>query len=215
MRVATGEGAGSDMVAGANAGSDLSIRLMRGAEIAPVFDDLAALRIAVFADFPYLYDGDPDYERRYLGRFAASPNAFVAGAFEGARLVGAATAAPMEEHEDDFSAPLAAAGIAPSDVYYCAESVLLPEFRGRGLGHRFFDVREAEGRRLGRCHAAFCAVIRPEDHPARPEGYRPLDPFWRRRGYAPLAGAVARFAWRDRGDAEETQKPLQLWMRTL
>jgi GNAT superfamily N-acetyltransferase len=193
----------------------LRIEPLRGRGIAAVLDDLAALRISVFRAFPYLYEGDRDYERRYLGRFAAAPRAFVAAAFDGERLVGAATASPMEEHEDDFAAPLAAAGIPPETVYYCAESVLLADYRGQGIGHRFFDLREAEGRALGRSHAAFCAVIRPEDHPARPPDYRPLDPFWRKRGYAPLDGAVARFAWRDLGDAEETEKPLQLWIRRL
>jgi hypothetical protein len=55
----------------------------------------------------------------------------------------------------------------------------------------------------------------PGDHPARPEGYRPLDRFWRARGYAPLDGVVAHFGWRDIGEVEETQKPLQFWMRNL
>jgi GNAT superfamily N-acetyltransferase len=193
----------------------VEVRPVRGEALDAVLDDLARLRIEVFRAFPYLYDGDMDYERRYLGRFAASPRAFVAGAFDGARLVGAATSSPMEDHEDDFAAPLAHAGIAPETVYYCAESVLLPEYRGHGIGHRFFDLREREGRGLGRTRAAFCAVIRPDDHPARPAGYRPLDGFWRGRGYAPLEGAVAHFAWRDLGDAAETEKPLQLWMRAL
>ncbi|RDC71361.1 GNAT family N-acetyltransferase [Rhodovulum sp. 12E13] len=193
----------------------IEVRPVRKEGLDAVLDDLARLRIEVFRAFPYLYDGDMDYERGYLGRFAATPRPFVAAAVDGDRLVGAATASPMEEHEDDFAAPLAAAGIAPETVYYCAESVLLPEYRGHGLGHRFFDLREAEGRALGRSHAAFCAVIRPADHPARPEGYRPLDGFWRKRGYAPVEGAVARFSWRDLGDASETEKPLQLWMRAL
>jgi len=191
------------------------IRPIRGEALRAALDDLARLRIEVFRAFPYLYDGDMDYERSYLGRFAASERAFVAGAFDGGRLVGAATSSPMEDHGDDFSAPLAAAGIAPEAVYYCAESVLLPAYRGRGAGHRFFDLREAEGRALGRTHAAFCAVIRPEDHPARPDGYRPLDAFWRKRGYAPVEGAIAHFRWKEVGDAEESDHALQFWMRTL
>jgi GNAT superfamily N-acetyltransferase len=93
--------------------------------------------------------------------------------------------------------------------------VLEPEFRGRGIGHRFFDLREAHARAAGRTHVAFCAVARPDDHPARPPDYRPLDPFWERRGYRPLPGAVARFTWKDIGDSAETRKPLQLWMRAL
>lgn len=193
----------------------VEIRTFTGTQIVPLLDDLAALRIAVFREFPYLYDGDRAYERRYLGTFAASAQAFVAGAFDGPRLVGAATGSPMEDHAEGFAAPLAAAGIDPRSVYYCAESVLLPEYRGQGLGHRFFDLREAHGRALGREWSAFCAVIRADDHPARPAGYRPLDPFWRRRGYAPVPGVVAQFAWREIGETAETGKKLQLWSRRI
>lgn len=177
--------------------------------------DLAALRITVFRDWPYLYHGSEAYEERYLAAYADSPAALVVGAWDGDRLVGAATATPMEDHADAFAVPLDAAGIAPRDVYYFGESVLLDDYRGQGIGNAFFDAREARARALGRRYACFCGVIRPDDHPLRPAGYRPLDPFWRRRGYAPLPGAKARFAWRDLGDATETEKPLRVWLRDL
>jgi GNAT superfamily N-acetyltransferase len=93
--------------------------------------------------------------------------------------------------------------------------VLLPEFRGQGAGHAFFDRREAHAKRLGFARVAFCSVVRPEGHPARPETYRPLDAFWRGRGYAPLDGVVAHFAWRDLGEAGESRKPLQFWIKDL
>ena len=44
----------------------LSVRPLTGPEIAAAIDDLAALRIAVFAAFPYLYDGAAAYEADYL-----------------------------------------------------------------------------------------------------------------------------------------------------
>jgi GNAT superfamily N-acetyltransferase len=191
------------------------VAVMRRETIAGRLRDLAALRIAVFAEFPYLYDGDLDYEMRYLAVYRDSPGAVVVGAWNGDRLVGAATGAPMEDHAADFGAVFAGREPPIGDVFYCAESVLLPEYRGLGVGHHFFDLREAHARALGRGHAAFCAVVRPADHPARPANYRPLDAFWRARGYAPLEGAVARFTWRDLGEAAESGKPLQFWIRRL
>ena len=193
----------------------LTFRTFIGDAISPYLPELARLRIAVFRDWPYLYDGDADYEERYLAAYRDNPRAIVVGAFAGQRMVGAATGMPMEDHADDFARPLADAGIAEADVFYCAESVLLPEFRGQGAGHRFFDLREDHARALGRSHSAFCGVLRADDHPARPPEYRPLDPLWRARGYDRLDGAIARFSWKDVGEAHETAKSLQFWIKDL
>ncbi|TNC72952.1 GNAT family N-acetyltransferase [Rubellimicrobium roseum] len=184
-------------------------------ELAARLPDLARLRIAVFADWPYLYDGDEAYEARYLQAYLDSPDSIVVGAFDGERLVGAATGTPMEDHAEEFAQALAGRDLPLRDIFYCAESVLLPAYRGRGVGHRFFDLREEHARRLDRHWSVFCAVVRPQDHPARPPGYWPLDGFWAARGYAPLPGAVARFRWRDHGEAGDSEKPLQVWIRDL
>jgi GNAT superfamily N-acetyltransferase len=193
----------------------LRIEVLRGAALDAALDDVARLRIAVFRDWPYLYDGDLDYERGYLQVYRDSSAAVLVGAFDGARLVGAATGTPMADHAEDFAAPFAGTGLALSDIFYCAESILLPAWRGRGAGHRFFDLREAHARALGFSHCAFCAVMRPDGHPARPRGYRALDPFWRARGYAPLPGVIAHFTWKDVGRPEPDAKPLQFWLRRL
>jgi GNAT superfamily N-acetyltransferase len=139
----------------------------------------------------------------------------IVAAWDGRDLVGAATGAPMEDHADEFAAPFEARGYDLSEIFYCAESVLLPRYRGQGAGHAFFDHREAQGRALGRRYSTFCSVIRPADHPARPADYAPLDPFWRKRGYEKVEGLVATFPWRDIGDEAETEKPMQFWMREL
>lgn len=191
------------------------IETLTGARLRAALPDLARLRIAVFRDWPYLYDGDPDYEARYLRAYADSPGALVVGALDGDALVGAATAAPLEDHAAELGGVFAERGYDLSEILYCGESVLLPAWRGRGVGHAFFDRREAHGRALGRRLSCFCAVVRPEDHPARPAAYRPLDGLWRKRGYAPVDGMIASFAWKDVGDAVETEKPMQFWMRAL
>ena len=193
----------------------MRIEALTGEALDAALDDVAGLRIRVFRDWPYLYDGDLEYERGYLETYRNSDTAILVGAFDGTRLVGAATGTPMTDHADDFAAAFEGSGLALNDIFYCAESVLLPEYRGRGVGHRFFDLREAHGRALGATMSAFCGVVRPADHPLRPEGYRPLNGFWRKRGYAPLDAAVAWFSWKDIDQSETTRKPLQVWTRSL
>ncbi|MBM1557614.1 GNAT family N-acetyltransferase [Sulfitobacter mediterraneus] len=193
----------------------LDVRALIGADLGPALADVARLRIDVFRDWPYLYDGDLAYEESYLQAYRKSDRAIVVGAYGGADLVGASTGTPLADHADDFAAAFDGTGIALNDVFYCAESVLLPAYRGLGIGHRFFDIREAHARRLGFSKCCFCGVVRPADHPRCPATYRPLDDFWRARGYAPLEGAVAQFKWKDIGQAGETAKPLQFWIREL
>ncbi|RGP39306.1 N-acetyltransferase [Pseudotabrizicola alkalilacus] len=193
----------------------VSVRALQGAELEPHLDAVAGLRIAVFRDWPYLYDGTLEYEREYLQTYRDSSQALLVGAFDGERLIGASTSTPMEDHAEEFAAPLGGVGVPLGAILYGAESVLLPEYRGLGLGHRFFDLREDHARALGRSHVAFCSVQRPEDHPARPATYRTNDAFWQGRGYAPLPGVKAEFSWLDVGDTAESKKPLQFWMRAL
>lgn len=193
----------------------LRVTALTGGDLAAVLPDLARLRITVFRDWPYLYDGDAAYEERYLQRYRDSAGAVVVVAFDGDQPVGMATGTPLEDHADAFGAVFEARGWDLRTFYYCAESVLLPGYRGQGIGHQFFDLREAQARAIGRSRVTFCAVVRPQDHPARPAGYRPLDGFWRRRGYAPVEGAVAAFGWRDLGQSEETDKPMQFWAKKL
>lgn len=193
----------------------IAVRPLIGAELHGAIEPLAALRITVFAAFPYLYDGDAGYEAAYLKEFIAAPDAVLVAAFDGPRIVGAATASPMWAQKAEFRAPFEARGLDTGKLFYFGESVLLPDYRGHGIGHAFFDHREAQARRCGAAAATFAAVIRADDHPARPAGYTPLDAFWTRRGYAPVPGFVTQLEWKEHGDEGESAKAMQYWMREL
>jgi GNAT superfamily N-acetyltransferase len=188
---------------------------LSGDETLAALDDLARLRMTIFADWPYLYDGDTAYEAQYLRDFATARDSVLVAAMDGDRVVGAATASPMADQDAGFRAPFEARGIAVTSLFYFGESVLLGDYRGQGIGHAFFDHREAQARGCGAVAACFASVIRAADHAARPHGYVPLDGFWRKRGYAPVAGLVTEIAWKEHGEAEESAKPLQVWLRAL
>ncbi|MFM6830253.1 MAG: GNAT family N-acetyltransferase [Novosphingobium sp.] len=189
------------------------VRPLTGSEISGALDDLARLRIAVFAAFPYLYDGEPAYEAAYLAEYAAAPGAVLVAAFDETRIVGAATAAPMMHQKAEFRAPFEARGLDVSRLFYFGESVLLPQYRGAGVGHAFFDQREAQARACGANAACFAAVVREADHPARPADYVSLDGFWAKRGFAVVPGLVTTLGWKEHGEAAESVKTMQYWLK--
>jgi GNAT superfamily N-acetyltransferase len=196
--------------------STIELRDFTGPSVRPWLDELARLRIAVFREWPYLYDGDVAYEKPYLAAYAASPRSLFVLALLDGRVVGASTGIPLADEGETFQRPFLDRGIAPASVFYFGESVLLPEHRGRGVGGRFFDHREAYARSLrGVRRCAFCAVERPADHPCRPTGFVPLDTFWRRRGYTKRPDLTTQLAWRELGEAGETLKPMTFWTRPL
>ena len=178
--------------------------------------DLARLRIEVFRAFPYLYDGDLGYEQRYLETYLRSQDSALIAAFDGDRIVGAATALPLADETDNIIAPFRRHGFDIKSVFYFGESVLLSSFRGRGIGVAFFEEREAWARDLGRFSlACFCAVDRPTDHPRRPKDYVPLDALWRRRGFRRIPDMTTEFVWKDLDEAGQSPKRMVYWMKTL
>ena len=192
-----------------------TLSICRGRDIIPHLPALAWLRIRVFRDYPYLYDGDAAYEASYLERYAANPESFFVLAFDGDTLVGAATGQPLDNEVDDFRAPFEAAGYRPAGIFYYGESVLLPEFRGRGIGKALMEARERHAKSAGFGHAAFCAVERPLDHPLKPDDYRPLHDFWNAWGYRRTPSLSTTFAWKDIEADEETDKPMIFWLKAL
>ena len=189
---------------------------LTGRAFQTVFDDLAALRIAVFRDFPYLYEGSVDYEKNYLETYARSERSFLFAAYDGDRMIGATTALPVLDETEEVREPFQKLGYDLDTIFYFGESILLSAYRGQGLGHRFFDERETHARQFEQyTTACFCAVQRPENHPLRPDNYQPLDEFWLKRGYQRDANLQTTFTWLDRNETIETAKPMIYWTKKL
>ena len=60
---------------------------------------------------------------------------------DGDTVVGATTGLPMDAETPEFQKPFVENGFDPAKIFYCAESVLLPEYRGRGIYPKFFAER--------------------------------------------------------------------------
>ena len=196
-------------------GSAITIRSLTGSDARRHLDDVDALRIAVFRDWPYLYAGDIAYESDYLSAYAQSPRSVFVLAFDADRVVGASTGLPLADDAPAFRAPFAARGPDPAQVFYFGESVLLPEYRGRGIGRAFFDHREAHARRLGGFGwTAFAAVERDPRDPRRPQDYRGTEGLLTARGYVRRPELEMRLDWVEAGLGERAHA-LTFWLRPL
>ena len=194
----------------------MQLETVVGDALAKYIPDLARLRMTVFREYPYLYDGSEAYEAEYLRTYTASGQAIAVLARDGDAIVGASTGIPLAAETEAFVRPFEALGLDPTTVFYCGESVLLPPWRGRGIYRAFFEAREVYARGLGgMAWMSFCGVVRPENHPLRPAHWEPLDAVWRRFGFAPQPKLQTSYAWKDIDQPDTTEHPMQFWLKPL
>ncbi|WP_339374086.1 hypothetical protein [Methylogaea oryzae] len=85
--------------------SDITIKCLSGRAIEPYLSDLARLRIEVFRDFPYLYDGTQEYEEKYLRTYVNSPDSVVVLAYDATRRWALPPACPWRTRPRSSSSP--------------------------------------------------------------------------------------------------------------
>lgn len=195
---------------------NLTLHHLSGEEARQYINELAEVRIKVFAEFPYIYEGSLDYEREYLETYFQAKHSFVLLVEDQGKIVGASTGIWAVEEEESFNKPFVEHGIEPKKVFYFGESILLPAYRGRGLGKVFMQEREKYARSLPFIEIlAFAAVVREPDHPLKPEGYRPLDAFWMSQGFHKEHGLTMTYEWKDLDKEKADAKVMQFWLKHL
>ena len=193
----------------------MEILRLSGSEARQYAKEIGELRLKVFFDYPYLYEGNLEYEMEYLETYFKAKHSIVVLLKEDNKIIGATTGIWAKEEEESFREPFRMYGLNPDEVFYFGESVLLSEYRGKGYGKIFFAEREKFARTLPFIkYLSFCGVVR-EGHPLKPKDYRPLDSFWQMQGFKKAEGLVTDYHWKDRGEKEETNKKMQYWMKEI
>lgn len=199
-----------------NGNKKITEQLLTGTAIAEVLDDVATLRLEIFREYPYLYQGRREDELKYLITYAEAPDACVILAYHGHAVIGAVAGMPLI-HEDAQMLDAFAAGIEfPLNVaYYIGELLFLPAYRNCGLGQKLLDRLECHIRSLGRYRTLTCATVeRPDDHPLRTRDYIPITRFLARTGFVRLSGVTTSFMWSET-DGVKRDHPMQFWSKEL
>lgn len=198
-----------------NGSMKITERLLTGTAIADALDDLATLRLDIFPEYPYLYQGSREDELAYLVTYAEAPDACVILTYEGLTVIGAATGMPLIHEDAEMLDAFAGTTFPLNEVYYVGELLFRPAYRNCGLGQKLLDRLESHIRLLGRYRRLTCATVeRPEDHPLRPSDYIPITRFLARTGFVRLPGVTTHFIWRET-DGVKRDHPMQFWSKEL
>src|SRR5579872_2794788 len=139
----------------------IRVEAFQGEKIGAMIPEIAKLRIGIFREYPFLYDGDEEYEKRYLEKFSHAKGAIVVIAFDHQEIIGASTALPFTYEKEEVQAPFKRAKLDPKHYFYIGEVVLQKAYRGLKIGQKFLDLCEEHARKLGRfSHICFCTVVR-------------------------------------------------------
>jgi GNAT superfamily N-acetyltransferase len=151
-----------------------------------------------------------------LKKLAHCNEAIAVLVFDGAKLVGASTGLPLEEDTPETQQPLLSHSLNPTGYFHLEDSVLLPSYRGRGIGHHFFDLREAHAKHLKRFHhISFCTIIPSKGDPNCPKDYISLENFWKKRGYVMHPELQCQLLKKEIGKEEPVVKTLTFWLKEL
>jgi GNAT superfamily N-acetyltransferase len=190
-------------------------KLLQGEQASEVIPDIARLRLSIFREYPYLYDGKSEDEYRYLRLYAETPDAFVITVSDSELIIGAATGIPLHCEHRELIDPFASSPYPVDKIYYVGELLFMPEYRNQGLGLSLIAMITDQVRSLGNYSYLTCAtLLRPDEHPLRPEGYAPIDRFLARTGFSLLPGVTTSFSWKET-DGVVRDHQMQFWLKEL
>jgi GNAT superfamily N-acetyltransferase len=196
--------------------SDITVHPFVGSAIKAYLSSVARLRVEVFREYPFLQERTLDEESDLLKKYAQSPEAILVIVFDGSKIVGASTGIPFKEEAEWLQKPFLDLELDPSLFFFFTESLLLKPYRGRGIGHHFFDLRENHVSQLGNySQICFSAIDRSPDHPYRPQDYLLLHDFWKKRGYTHRTELQTHFSSRDFYEDLPSTKMLSFWTKEL
>jgi len=168
-------------------GSDeIKIQTIIGNNISSYIDSIAEFRINVFKEFPYLYQGNVEGERKYLVNYANDPQATLIVAKVNSKLVGIATGIPLNASLhllDDIRIELSKKSFDPKKFYYCGEMIILEDYRNQGLGAKLYEQQKSQIQCWGFTYFCALTVKRSTTHPLKPKNYIDIKNFLDKIGY--------------------------------
>lgn len=196
--------------------TDIHVRSFTGSGLKPYLHSIAKLRIEVFKDYPFFEDSTLDHETQYLKKISSNKETIAVLIFDNTTLVGVSLGSPFEIEDPALHSPFKDRKLNIESYFHFGDSALLKRYRGRGIGHHFFDAREAHASHYKKFkHICFCVPDFPEPDPNQPKDFVPLTDFWRKRGYIHHPEMKCYLSWKKINTEHPTENQMSYWIKDL
>ena len=195
-----------------------TIKIVTQENMKPLLPFVATLRINIFREHPYLYDGDFKEEMDDLEHCTQlSDNAIAVAYYKDTPvgfLYGLSLAAFTPHFENPVGDLFKEKNLDPATCYYFGDIIILPEHRGNHLSEKLFDTLETYAQKQGYKSASFITESH-EAHPLKPANYKSLDPLWTALKYK-KTGLTSYGSWQTHqpdGTIKKQQHSADIWFK--
>jgi hypothetical protein len=189
--------------------------VLSGHEVIPYLDRLGELRIAVFSEYPYLYDGSIEAEKNYLKMYAQSKSSLVVLSKIDKKIIGFIAGLPFTESLDnDYKDSFLTEVPIEKTVFYLGEILIQIPYRRNKIGNQLFQLFEHQLKLKGYKKILGCTVIREANSDKQEEGFS-IEQLIISKGAAKCADLIQRIGWKEVGKDESTEHFMQYWEKEL
>lgn len=191
----------------------VAFQTIYGLDVIPYLDDIARLRITIFREFPYLYEGSLAYEKEYLAKFSRSKESVTILAKDQEEVIGVFTGLPLHLEDETITRSIPQEKLL--DSFYFSELLLLKAYRKQGIGKNLLQQMETIIKQKSVYQRiVFASILREENHPLKPLEYYSMDNAWKKYGYSKTTD-TCQILWKEINQSEETPKTLAIWEKVL
>jgi len=196
------------------------VEILIGNNASRYIDLVAKLRLEYFKEFPYLYEGNIEYEKKYVTGYTLDKKSMIAVVKINGEVAGISTGIPLISDSEivaDIKKGFQKKEINIDEYYYYGEVIILPKFRGLGLSRKLFEAQDKIVKEWGFRHVYILTVIRENNHPLKPKNYKSPDVLWKRLGFLQIDKTVS-YHWstiQKDGSVKNNENTLQFWIKNL
>lgn len=196
--------------------SAATMHVLKGKELLSNIPELTKLRLTIYREYPYLYEGDPLFEESYVSLFANSSDALLIVAKVGNRIVGALSGLPLDSAQKEIQDVFLASKMKLKECYALCDVVVLKEYRNRRVATILYEEFANQLRKMKRYKkVVLWQIVRAQDDPKRPNDYFSPDNFFGKQGFKKHPEYTCVLRWKEISEKEERAHRFEFWLKDL